>query len=134
VPTSATDGDYGWPSRTPPASCSAPPSRPTVSGPLFRGLAAGVPAGGFGRWGPGGVRGDGKEGVREHGQDTAADRDDLLATAEASLDMLTRLPAVLVDMTRLRAGGRGVLSRPADLEEIIGARLAPCLRRRRQSG
>ncbi len=54
---------------------------------------------------------------------TAADRDDLLATAEASLDMLTRLAVILVDMTRLQAGGRGVLSRPADLEEIIGGSL-----------
>jgi two-component system, OmpR family, sensor histidine kinase KdpD len=50
---------------------------------------------------------------------TAADHDDLLATAEESLDLLARLAAILVDMTRLQAGGRAVFPCPADLEEII---------------
>jgi two-component system sensor histidine kinase KdpD len=50
---------------------------------------------------------------------TAADHDDLLATAEESLDLLTRLAAILVDMTRLQAGGRAIFPCPADLEEII---------------
>jgi two-component system, OmpR family, sensor histidine kinase KdpD len=50
---------------------------------------------------------------------TAADHDELLATAEESLDLLARLAAILVDMTRLQAGGRAVFPCPADLEEII---------------
>jgi two-component system, OmpR family, sensor histidine kinase KdpD len=50
---------------------------------------------------------------------TPADHDDLLATAEESLDLLTRLASMLVDMTRLQAGGRAVFPCPADLEEII---------------
>jgi two-component system, OmpR family, sensor histidine kinase KdpD len=54
---------------------------------------------------------------------TAADHDDLLATAEESLDLLTRLAALLVDMTRLQAGRRAVIPCPADLEEIIGGAL-----------
>lgn len=51
---------------------------------------------------------------------TAADHDELLATAEESLDLLTRLAAILVDMTRLQAGGRAMFPWPADPEEIIG--------------
>jgi two-component system sensor histidine kinase KdpD len=54
---------------------------------------------------------------------TAVDHDDLLATAEESLDLLTRMAAILVDMTRLQAGGRAVFPCPADLEEIIGCSL-----------
>lgn len=54
---------------------------------------------------------------------TAADRDDLLATADESLDLLTNLAASLLGVTRLRAGGRLVFRRPADLEEIIGCSL-----------
>jgi two-component system sensor histidine kinase KdpD len=50
---------------------------------------------------------------------TAADHDDLLAAAEESLDLLTRLAAILVDMTRLQVGGRAMFPCPADLEEII---------------
>jgi two-component system, OmpR family, sensor histidine kinase KdpD len=50
---------------------------------------------------------------------TPADHDDLLATAEESLDLLARLAAILVDMTRLQAGGRATFPCPADLEEII---------------
>jgi two-component system sensor histidine kinase KdpD len=54
---------------------------------------------------------------------TAADRDDLLATADESLDLLARLAASLLGETRLQAGARSVFPRPADLEEIIGCSL-----------
>jgi two-component system, OmpR family, sensor histidine kinase KdpD len=54
----------------------------------------------------------------------AADRDELLATAEESLDLLSRLAASLLDVTRLQAGARSVFPRPADLEEIIAGTLA----------
>jgi K+-sensing histidine kinase KdpD len=50
---------------------------------------------------------------------TAADQDELLTTAEESLDLLSRLAATLLDVTRLQAGARSVFPRPADLEEII---------------
>jgi two-component system, OmpR family, sensor histidine kinase KdpD len=50
---------------------------------------------------------------------TAADRDELLTTAEESLDLLSRLAATLLDVARLQAGARSVFPRPADLEEII---------------
>lgn len=55
---------------------------------------------------------------------TAADQDELLATAEESLELLSRLAASLLDVTRLQAGARSVFPRPADLEEIIGCALA----------
>jgi two-component system, OmpR family, sensor histidine kinase KdpD len=55
---------------------------------------------------------------------TAADQDELLATAEESLDRLSRLAATLLDVTRLQAGARSVFPRPADLEEIIEGSLA----------
>ena len=51
---------------------------------------------------------------------TAGDRDELLATAEESLDQLTRLTATLLDASRLQAGAQAVFPRPADLSEIIG--------------
>ena len=51
---------------------------------------------------------------------TADDRDELLATAEESLDQLTRLTATLLDASRLQAGAQAVFPRPADLSEIIG--------------
>jgi two-component system, OmpR family, sensor histidine kinase KdpD len=63
-------------------------------------------------------------GLRTHDtQLTAADHDDLLATAEESLELLTRLAAILVDMTRLQAGGEAVFPCPANLGEIIGGSL-----------
>ena len=55
---------------------------------------------------------------------TAADQDELLATAEESLDLLSRLAATLLDVNRLQAGARSVFPRPADLEEIIACSLA----------
>jgi signal transduction histidine kinase len=50
---------------------------------------------------------------------TAADQDDLLATAGESLDLLTNLVASLLDVSRLQAGALPVFPRPADLQEII---------------
>jgi two-component system, OmpR family, sensor histidine kinase KdpD len=54
----------------------------------------------------------------------AADQDELLATAEESLGLLSRLAATLLDVTRLQAGTRSVFPRPADLEQIITCSLA----------
>jgi two-component system sensor histidine kinase KdpD len=50
---------------------------------------------------------------------TAEDRGELLATADESLDQLTRLLASLLDVSRLQAGVLPVFPRPADLGEII---------------
>jgi two-component system sensor histidine kinase KdpD len=50
---------------------------------------------------------------------TADDHDELLATADESLDLLTRLAASLLDVSRLQAGVFPVFPRPADLQEII---------------
>ena len=55
---------------------------------------------------------------------TVAEQDELLATAEESLGLLSRLAATLLDVTRLQAGARSVFPRPADLEEIITCSLA----------
>jgi two-component system sensor histidine kinase KdpD len=54
---------------------------------------------------------------------TAADQDELLATAEESLDLLTNLVASLLDVSRLQAGALPVFPRPADLKEIIARAL-----------
>jgi two-component system, OmpR family, sensor histidine kinase KdpD len=50
---------------------------------------------------------------------TAEDHDELLATAEESLDLLTHLVTSLLDVSRLQAGALPVFPRPADLQEII---------------
>jgi two-component system sensor histidine kinase KdpD len=50
---------------------------------------------------------------------TADDHDELLATAEESLDQLARLLVSLLDVSRLQAGTLPVFPRPADLAEII---------------
>ncbi len=55
---------------------------------------------------------------------TAADRDELLATADESLDLITHLAASLLDVSRLQAGARSVFPRAADLEEIAACSLA----------
>jgi two-component system, OmpR family, sensor histidine kinase KdpD len=55
---------------------------------------------------------------------TAADRDELLDTARAPLELLSRPAASLLDLTRLQAGVRPVFPRPTDLEEIITHALA----------
>jgi two-component system, OmpR family, sensor histidine kinase KdpD len=54
---------------------------------------------------------------------TPADRDELLATADESLDRLTRLVDNLLDMSRLQAGALSVFPRPADLGEIVSRSL-----------
>ena len=50
---------------------------------------------------------------------TAEDHDELLATADESLDQLAHLIASLLDVSRLQAGALPVFPRPADLGEII---------------
>ena len=55
---------------------------------------------------------------------TAEDHDDLLATADESLNLLTHLATGLLDMTRLQAGAVPVFPRPADLGEITMRSLA----------
>ena len=55
---------------------------------------------------------------------TAEDHDDLLATADESLNLLTHLAAGLLDMARLQAGAVPVFPRPADLGEIVARSLA----------
>jgi two-component system, OmpR family, sensor histidine kinase KdpD len=54
---------------------------------------------------------------------TAADQDELLATAEESLDLLANLAANLLDVSRLQAGALAVFPRRADLQEIIARSL-----------
>jgi len=54
---------------------------------------------------------------------TADDHDELLATADESLDRLTHLVDNLLDMSRLQAGAMAVFPRPADLEEIVSRSL-----------
>ena len=54
---------------------------------------------------------------------TAEDREELLATADESLDKLTRLVDNLLDMSRLQAGALSVFPRPAWLDEIVARAL-----------
>jgi two-component system, OmpR family, sensor histidine kinase KdpD len=51
------------------------------------------------------------------------DRDELLATADESLDRLTHLVDNLLDMSRLQAGALSVFPRPSGLEEIVARSL-----------
>jgi two-component system, OmpR family, sensor histidine kinase KdpD len=53
----------------------------------------------------------------------AADHDELLATADESLDKLAHLVDNLLDMSRLQAGALAVFPRPADLAEIVSRSL-----------
>jgi two-component system, OmpR family, sensor histidine kinase KdpD len=53
----------------------------------------------------------------------AADTAELLATADESLDKLTRLVANLLDMSRLQAGALSLFPRPSGLDEIIAMAL-----------
>ena len=50
---------------------------------------------------------------------TADDRDELLATAEESLDQLIKLATSLLDVSRLQAGAQPVFPRPAGLGGIV---------------
>jgi two-component system sensor histidine kinase KdpD len=53
----------------------------------------------------------------------AADTAELLATADESLDRLTRLVGNLLDMSRLQAGALSLFPRPAGLDEIVALAL-----------
>jgi two-component system sensor histidine kinase KdpD len=53
------------------------------------------------------------------GSFTPGDRDELLATAEESLDQLGELLTSLLDVSRLQAGAPAVFPRPADLRAIV---------------
>ena len=53
----------------------------------------------------------------------ATDRDELLATADESLDRLARLVGNLLDMSRLQAGALSLFPRPVGLDEIIARSL-----------
>jgi two-component system, OmpR family, sensor histidine kinase KdpD len=53
----------------------------------------------------------------------AEDHDELLATADESLDKLARLVDNLLDMSRLQAGALAIFPRPADLAEIVARSL-----------
>jgi len=53
----------------------------------------------------------------------AADREELLATADESLDKLTRLVGNLLEMSRLQAGALAVFSRPTALDEVVAGAL-----------
>jgi two-component system, OmpR family, sensor histidine kinase KdpD len=50
---------------------------------------------------------------------SADDQAELLATADESLDKLTKLVENLLDMSRLQAGAMPVFPRPADLGEVV---------------
>ncbi len=52
-----------------------------------------------------------------------ADRDELLATADESLDRLTHLVDNLLDMSRLQAGALSVFPRPTGLDEVVARAL-----------
>jgi two-component system, OmpR family, sensor histidine kinase KdpD len=54
---------------------------------------------------------------------TEEDHDELLATADESLNQLAHLIASLLDVSRLQAGALPVFPRPADLSEIIARSL-----------
>ncbi|MFI5082712.1 MAG: DUF4118 domain-containing protein, partial [Streptosporangiales bacterium] len=54
---------------------------------------------------------------------TDEDRDELLATADESLDRLAHLVDNLLDMSRLQAGALAIFPRPAGLEEIVARAL-----------
>ena len=54
---------------------------------------------------------------------SAEDTGELLATADESLDKLTRLVENLLDMSRLQAGAMSVFPRPADLGEVVARSL-----------
>ncbi len=54
---------------------------------------------------------------------TKADREELLATADESLDRLTRLVGNLLDMSRLQAGALSLFPRPVGVDEIVARSL-----------
>jgi two-component system, OmpR family, sensor histidine kinase KdpD len=54
---------------------------------------------------------------------SAADRAELLATADESLDKLSRLVGNLLDMSRLQAGAMAVFCRPTGLDDVVAVAL-----------
>jgi two-component system sensor histidine kinase KdpD len=54
---------------------------------------------------------------------SAEDHDELLATADESLEKLIRLVENLLDMSRLQAGAMSVFPKPADLGEVVARSL-----------
>jgi two-component system, OmpR family, sensor histidine kinase KdpD len=54
---------------------------------------------------------------------TKSDRDELLATADESLDRLSRLVDNLLDMSRLQAGALSLFPRPVAVDEIVARSL-----------
>jgi two-component system, OmpR family, sensor histidine kinase KdpD len=54
---------------------------------------------------------------------TKADREELLATADESLDRLARLVDNLLDMSRLQAGALSLFPRPVGVDEIVARSL-----------
>jgi two-component system sensor histidine kinase KdpD len=54
---------------------------------------------------------------------TKTDRDELLATADESLDRLARLVDNLLDMSRLQAGALSLFPRPVGVDEIVARSL-----------
>jgi two-component system sensor histidine kinase KdpD len=54
---------------------------------------------------------------------TAEDHDELLATADESLDRLTHLVDNLLDMSRLQAGALSLFPRPVGMDEIVSRAL-----------
>ncbi|MCL2584387.1 MAG: DUF4118 domain-containing protein [Streptosporangiales bacterium] len=54
----------------------------------------------------------------------AADTEELLATADESLDRLAHLVENLLDMSRLQAGALSLFPRPSGLDEIVASALA----------
>ena len=63
----------------------------------------------------------------------AEDHDELLATADESLDRLTHLVDNLLDMSRLQAGALSLFPRPVGLDEIVSRALDNLTRPRRAS-
>ncbi|MBV9447551.1 MAG: sensor histidine kinase KdpD [Streptosporangiaceae bacterium] len=55
---------------------------------------------------------------------TAEDHEELLATADESLDRLAHLVGNLLDMSRLQAGALSLFPRPSGLDEIVASALA----------
>jgi two-component system sensor histidine kinase KdpD len=53
----------------------------------------------------------------------ATDTEELLATADESLDRLTRLVGNLLDMSRLQAGALSLFPRPSGLDEVVALAL-----------
>ncbi len=89
------------------------------------GLRAEVASGASGAQGARVAGGDGSaveaREAHEHGELTAGERDELLATAEESLATLAQLLTDLLDVSRLQAGVLGVSLAPVDFDDVLPA-------------